>query len=57
LFSEIGLEPERVHMFNMSAAMAGEFARAAQEMTDKIETLGPNRLKDSVLGNGDPQSG
>jgi len=38
-------------MFNMSAAMAGEFARAAQEMTERVETLGPNKLKDVVTEN------
>jgi hypothetical protein len=32
-------------MFNMSAAMAGEFVRVAQEMNDRITTLGPNPLR------------
>jgi coenzyme F420-reducing hydrogenase delta subunit len=47
LFSEIGLEPDRVHMLHTSAAMAGEFARAAREMAGRIEALGPNRLRDA----------
>ncbi len=32
-------------MFNMSAAMAGEFVNAAQTMTDVITDLGPNPLR------------
>jgi coenzyme F420-reducing hydrogenase delta subunit len=32
-------------MFNMSSAMAGQFAEAAREMTEKIAELGPNPLK------------
>jgi F420-non-reducing hydrogenase iron-sulfur subunit len=49
LLSEIGLEPDRVQMFNMSAAMAGEFARVAQEMTEQVETLGQNRLREAGM--------
>jgi coenzyme F420-reducing hydrogenase delta subunit len=45
LLAEIGLEPERVEMFNMSAAMAAEFAAAATEMTERIAEMGPNPLR------------
>jgi len=45
LLAEIGLEPERVRMFNVSSAMAGQFATAATEMTNTIQSLGPNPLK------------
>jgi len=45
LLAEIGLEPERVRMFNLSSAMAGEFASAAKEMTNTIENLGSNPLR------------
>ncbi len=41
----IGLEPERVQMFNLSSAMAGRFAAVTKEMTDKIEALGTNPLR------------
>jgi coenzyme F420-reducing hydrogenase delta subunit len=44
LLKEIGLEPERIEMFNTSAAMAGAFADAAKLMTERIESLGPNPL-------------
>jgi F420-non-reducing hydrogenase iron-sulfur subunit len=45
LLAEIGLEPERVQMVNMSAAMAGQFVEAATEMHQQIMDLGPNPLK------------
>jgi F420-non-reducing hydrogenase iron-sulfur subunit len=45
LLSEIGLEPERVRMFNLSAAMAGTFVEDANEMAEQVKALGPNPLK------------
>jgi coenzyme F420-reducing hydrogenase delta subunit len=45
ILAEIGLQPERVRMFNMSSAMAGGFVDAASEMTEKITELGPNPLR------------
>ncbi len=41
----IGLESERVQMFNLSSAMGGRFAEATKEMTEKVEALGPNPLR------------
>jgi coenzyme F420-reducing hydrogenase delta subunit len=45
VLKNIGLEPERVQMFNLSSAMAGQFAEATKEMTEKVEALGPNPLR------------
>ena len=45
LLGEIGLEPERIEMFNMSAAMAAEFVTAATEMTQRVGELGPTPLR------------
>lgn len=45
LLAQIGLEPERVRMYNMSSVMAADFANAAIEMTQKINELGPNPLR------------
>ena len=45
LLDEIGLGSERLEMFNMSAAMAQNFAEAANEMTERARKLGPNPLK------------
>jgi coenzyme F420-reducing hydrogenase delta subunit len=44
IISDIGFEAERVQMFNLSAAMAGEFVKAAEQMTEIISRLGPNPL-------------
>ena len=45
LLGQIGLEPDRVRMFNMSSAMAGEFAKAATEMSEEVIVLGPSPLR------------
>jgi len=47
LLKEVGLEPGRVCMFNISSAMAGLFAKNATEMNDAINQLGPNPLRTS----------
>ena len=45
LLKEVGIEDERLEMYNMSSAMGGEFAKVADEMTEKIRNLGPSPLK------------
>jgi len=45
LLEEIGLEPERLDMFNMSAAMAGEFVTVATDVAERIAVLGPSPLR------------
>jgi coenzyme F420-reducing hydrogenase delta subunit len=44
LLSEIGLEPERIQMVNLSAAMGVQFAQTAREFNEKIQEIGPNPL-------------
>lgn len=44
LIQEVGLEPERLEMFNMSAAMGPRFAEVAREFTERIKVLGPSPL-------------
>jgi F420-non-reducing hydrogenase iron-sulfur subunit len=41
ILSELGWEPERVAMFNMSAGMGERFAQVAREFTETIRKLGP----------------
>lgn len=41
LFSEIGIEPERVGIYYNSAAMGPQFAQTCIEFTEKIRELGP----------------
>jgi hypothetical protein len=42
-------------MFNMSAAMAGEFVAKASEVTAQIAALGPNPLRRSETGENNAQ--
>ena len=41
---EVGIEPERVEMFNLSAGEGPRFAEIAREMSDRIKKLGPSPL-------------
>ncbi|MHC4167988.1 MAG: hydrogenase iron-sulfur subunit [Planctomycetota bacterium] len=41
LLAEVGIEPERIDMFNLSSAMGGRFAEIVEEMTQRIRELGP----------------
>jgi len=45
LLAELGIEPERVEMFNMSSAMGVKFAEVATEFTQRIKELGPNPVR------------
>jgi F420-non-reducing hydrogenase iron-sulfur subunit len=45
LLDEIGIEGERVEMFEMSAGMGERFAQIATDFTEKIRQLGPNPAK------------
>ena len=45
LLTQIGLEPERVRMFNLSSAMARQFTEMAAEMTGQVTVLGPSPLR------------
>lgn len=46
---EIGIEPERVEMFNLSSAQGARFAEIATEMTDRIRQLGPSPIKKKTM--------
>ncbi|MCK4488675.1 MAG: hydrogenase iron-sulfur subunit, partial [Anaerolineales bacterium] len=45
LLEIIGINPERVQMYNVSAAMAAEFIENTKTMVDKIKSIGHNPLK------------
>jgi coenzyme F420-reducing hydrogenase delta subunit len=45
LLKQIGLEPERVRMFNMSSAMGQRWADAVTDMDGTIRQLGPSPLR------------
>jgi len=42
VLEEIGIEPERVEMFNLSSGEGPKFAEIAREMYERIKTLGPS---------------
>jgi len=42
ILEELGIEPERVEMFNLSSAQGARFAEIATRMTEKIKELGPS---------------
>ena len=44
LLKEIGIEPERLEFYNISASNSVLFAKAADEMTQRARKLGPNPL-------------
>ncbi|WP_366921912.1 hydrogenase iron-sulfur subunit [Metallumcola ferriviriculae] len=44
LLDEIGIDGERLEMFNLSGSMGPRFAEVAQEMTERIRKLGPSPL-------------
>jgi coenzyme F420-reducing hydrogenase delta subunit len=59
LLEEIGMEGDRVRMYNLSSGEGPTFAAYAKEMTEHIQSLGPNpldkkyRLKKTTRKGGD----
>jgi len=45
VLEDLGLEPERVEMFNLSAGEGPRFAAIATEMYDRIKELGPSPVR------------
>jgi coenzyme F420-reducing hydrogenase delta subunit len=45
ILREIGLEPERLEMFNLSSAEGTRFAEIVTEMSRRIARLGPSPLR------------
>ena len=45
LLEEIGLEPERLEMYNLSSAEGQRFAEIVTEMTERLKSLGPSPLR------------
>jgi F420-non-reducing hydrogenase iron-sulfur subunit len=44
ILKEVGLEPERVEVFHVSASEGPQFAAIAREMTERAYRLGPNPI-------------
>jgi coenzyme F420-reducing hydrogenase delta subunit len=45
ILQDVGLEPERLEMFHVSASEGPKFAAVAQEMADRVRKLGPSRVR------------
>ena len=54
LLEEIGIEGNRVRMYNLSSGEGPTFAKYAQEMTEHILSLGPNPLRDKPRKSAEP---
>ncbi len=44
ILTRIGMDPQRVAMFNLSSAMGARFAEIATEMTERVRNLGPSPI-------------
>ena len=53
LLEEIGMEGDRVRMYNLSSGEGPTFAAYAKEMTEHIRSLGPSPLSDKSNPNPD----
>lgn len=47
LLAKVGIDPERLEMFNLSAAQGPRWAEICTQFTDKIRKLGPSPLRDA----------
>jgi coenzyme F420-reducing hydrogenase delta subunit len=47
---DIGLEPGRLKMVQLSSAMGSKFAEEAQRMTDEVCALGPSPVRAGSTG-------
>jgi F420-non-reducing hydrogenase iron-sulfur subunit len=45
LLEEAGMEPERLQMYNLSAADGRRFAQVMREMAERIAALGPSMIR------------
>jgi len=44
ILAQLGIEPERVEMFNIASNQGWKYAEAAKEMTVRVQRLGPGPL-------------
>jgi F420-non-reducing hydrogenase iron-sulfur subunit len=42
LLAKVGIEPERVHMYNLSSSMGPKWAAYVKEMVERVRALGPS---------------
>jgi len=44
LLPQVGIAPERLEMYNLSAAMGPKWAEICTEFTERIQKLGPSPI-------------
>jgi F420-non-reducing hydrogenase iron-sulfur subunit len=44
ILTALGINPERLQMYNLSAAMGSRFVEIAREMTERVRALGPSPI-------------
>jgi F420-non-reducing hydrogenase iron-sulfur subunit len=49
LLKEVGIEPERLEMYNLSSAQGQRFAAIANDMAEKVRALGPSPLRKGAV--------
>jgi coenzyme F420-reducing hydrogenase delta subunit len=47
LLVDVGINPERLEMYNLSAAMGKQFAEICDSMTERIMSLGPLKINET----------
>lgn len=55
ILEEIGIDPARIEMYNLSAAMGPRWAEICTEFTGRIEKLGPSPIWFALHKNGSKQ--
>jgi F420-non-reducing hydrogenase iron-sulfur subunit len=55
ILEDVGLEPERLEMFHISASEGPKFAAVCWEMAERADKLGPNPARQQVRAAWDPR--
>jgi len=48
LLLNVGIDPERLEMFNLSAAMGPRWAEICRDFTERIKQLGPSPVRIAI---------
>ena len=54
LLAQVGIEPERLHMYNLSSSMGPKFAAIVTEMVERVQALGPSPVGRPRRTHGEP---
>lgn len=52
LLPQVGIDPARVEMYNLSAAQGGRWGEICSEFTERIKNMGPSPIR-LAMWNGD----